>query len=220
MPERGPIVVYVTSHGFGHLNRSVAVINQIPAAIPVAIRCHPDLFNHWSERLTRPADLGPHVSDSGAVNPPGDSAATDGPASIERAGRVLAEARAKLDDETDWLRDARASAVLCDLPFLPFVAARRAGVPAYGLGNFTWSEIYAPHAKRLGPEARAVVAEIRAAYRAATGLFRCDPALRMAEFRSVEDVGMVVGPARDRRAELRDRLGLSSSEKLIYFYIG
>src|SRR5271157_3981929 len=51
------LAFYVTSHGFGHLNRTVAVINHVPADLPVVIRSHPNLFPHWRERLTRPAEL-------------------------------------------------------------------------------------------------------------------------------------------------------------------
>jgi UDP:flavonoid glycosyltransferase YjiC (YdhE family) len=42
----------------------------------------------------------------------------------------------------------------------------------------------------------------------------------MAGFSRVIDVGMVVTPGRDRRAELRRTLRLSPAEKLVYFYIG
>ena len=109
------LAFYVTSHGFGHLNRTVAVINHVPADLPVVIRSHPNLFPHWRERLTRPAELTGHVSDAGAVNPPGDSTATDGPATLELAARVHAEAMARVDEEARWLRDAarRGPAVRC-----------------------------------------------------------------------------------------------------------
>src|SRR5215213_10638350 len=103
MGRCGGLVVYVTSHGFGHLNRSVAVINRVPGEIPVTIRCHPNLFDHWRERLRRPAALEPHVADSGAINPPGDSNATDGAATLALAMRVHAEAMARVDDEADAL---------------------------------------------------------------------------------------------------------------------
>ena len=78
MSQRGGLAVYVTSHGFGHLTRSAAVINRMPPEVPVTIRCHPNLFDHWRERLRRPAALEAQVSDVGALNPPGDSNATDG----------------------------------------------------------------------------------------------------------------------------------------------
>jgi hypothetical protein len=222
MGHGGGLAVYVTSHGFGHLNRAVAVINRMPADIPVTVRCHPNLFDHWGERLRRPAELAPHVSDAGVVNPPGDSAATDGAATLELAARVHAEAMARADKDAQWLLDSGTEVVLCDAPPVPLVAAFRAGVPAFLLANFTWADIYAPHARRLGGSAPALVAEIRDAYRHATALLRAEPALRMREFSrdKVIELGMVVTPGRDRRVELRRRLGLSAREKLVYFYVG
>jgi hypothetical protein len=99
MSRSGGIAFYVTSHGFGHLNRTVAVINRIPTDVPVIIRSDPSLFNHWGERLKRPARLEPHSSDIGALNPPGDSAATDGPGTLAKAAEVHARAMADVDAE-------------------------------------------------------------------------------------------------------------------------
>ncbi|WP_406695102.1 hypothetical protein V5E97_29095 [Singulisphaera sp. Ch08] len=220
MGRCGGLAVYVTSHGFGHLNRSVAVINRMPTDIPVTVRCHPNLFAHWRERLRRPAELEAHVSDVGALNPPGDSNATDGEATLAMAGRVHAEAIARVDEEANKLRDEGTAAVLCDVPPVPLVAARRAGVPGFLLANFTWADIYAPYAKAMGGEATAFVAEMRRDYRQATALFRAEPALRMAELAPTIEVGMVVTPGRNRRDELVKQLGLSPAVKLVYFYIG
>lgn len=222
MGERGGLVVYVTSHGFGHLNRAAAVINRMPAEVPVTVRSDPNLFDHWRERLRRPAALEAHVSDAGAVNPAGDSAATDGPATLALAARVHAGAMEQVDEEARRLRDGGTAAVLCDAPPVPLVAARRAGVPGFLLANFTWADVYAPHARKVGGDALKLVADLRRAYRQATALFRAEPALRMAEFDrdTVIEVGMVVTPGRRRRDELRRRLGLDAVAKLVYFYVG
>ena len=220
MSNRGGIAAYVTSHGFGHLNRSVAVLNRLPPSMPLVIRCKPDLFTHWRERLTRPADFQGHVSDVGAINPPGDSAATDGPATLSLAEEVHAAAMGRIDDEVERLRDEGTAAVLCDAPAAPLVAAKRAGIPGFLLTNFTWADIYESHARRIGPGAIRFVAELRWAYRQASHVFRAQPGLAMKGFASIEDVGLVVSPGRDRRAELRDRLSLGSGEKIIYFYVG
>ncbi len=220
MANRGGLAVYVTSHGFGHLNRTVAVLNRVPDDIPLVVRCHESLFGGWEERLTRPARFEAHVCDSGAVNPPGDSAATDGPATLALAAEVHAEAMLRIDADVQTLRDEGSAAVLCDAPAVPLVAAKRAGVPGFLLGNFTWSEIYEPHARKLGAPAIAFVDELKAAYRHATAVFRTEPALTMKGFAPVIDVGLVVNPGRDRRAELLDLLGLSRNDKLVYFYVG
>jgi hypothetical protein len=220
MGRCGGLAVYVTSHGFGHLNRAASVINRMPAEVAVTIRCHPNLFDHWHERLRRPASLEPHVSDVGALNPPGDSAATDGAGTLAMAARVHAEAMARVDDEARKLRDEGTAAVLCDAPPVPLVAARRAGVPGFLLANFTWADIYAPYARRAGGDATRLVAALRAAYRHATALFRAEPALRLADVAPTIEVGMVVTPGRNRREELRGRLGLKAGDKLVYLYIG
>ena len=220
MSHRGGIAFYVTSHGFGHLNRSVAVINRIPVDVPVTIRCDPSLFPAWGERLRRPANLEAHTSDIGALNPPGDSAKTDGPGTLIKAAEVHARAMALVDLEAARLRDEGTAAVLCDATPVPLVAAQRAQIPGFLLANFTWADIYHPHAKKLGPGAKQTVREIRHAYRQASALFRAEPGLKMAGVAPTIEVGMVVTPGVDRRAELRAKLGLSDSDRLVYFYIG
>jgi hypothetical protein len=219
-PSNPKLAFYVTSHGFGHLNRTVAVINKVPADLPVVIRSHPNLFPHWRERLVRPAELTAHVSDSGAVNPPGDSTATDGPATLALARRVHAEAMARVDEEARWLRDQRVAAILCDAPSVPLVAARIAGVPGCLVANFTWADIYAPYARAAGDGAHQFVAELRRSYRSATTVFRAEPALRMAWLPGQDNVGMVANPGRARARGLRRLLGLSAKERLVYFYLG
>jgi hypothetical protein len=218
--RRGGLAVYVTSHGFGHLNRTAAVLNRVPPDVAITIKSHANLFVHWRERLKRPAELESYVSDSGAVNPPGDSAATDGRATLELAASVHREAIARLDDEVARLARTQMAAVLCDAPAVPLLAARRAGVPGFLMSNFTWADIYAPHAKVLGGEAVAFVAELRRVYRQATATFRIEPALRMSWLSPHLDTGMVVNLGRNRRSELRRLFGLPKGDKLVYLYIG
>jgi hypothetical protein len=221
-PDRhgGGLAVYVTSHGFGHMNRTAAVLNRLPTDIGVTVKSHANLFPHWRERLKRPAELQAYVSDAGAVNPPGDSAVTDGPATLAVAERIHAEAIARLDDEVERLKKDRTVAVLCDAPAVPLLAARRAGIPGFLMSNFTWADIYAPHARALGGEALAFVAELRRVYRQATATFRIEPALRMSWLTPHIDVPMVVNGGRNRRAELYRMFGLSKRDKLVYLYIG
>jgi hypothetical protein len=88
------------------------------------------------------------------------------------------------------------------------------------MSNFTWADIYAPYARAVGGEAHRLVAELRRAYRHATGLFRIEPALRMAWLRPATSIGMVVNQGRDRRDELVRWLGLTKRERLVYLYIG
>ncbi len=220
-PSRtGGLAVYVTSHGFGHLNRTSAVLNEVPADVPITIKSHQTLFAHWRERLRRPADLEAFVCDAGAVNPPGDSAATDGPATLALAARVHDEALLRLDDEVERLARQEPAAVLCDAPALPLLAARRASIPGFLMSNFTWADIYAPYARQAGGDALEFVRRLRATYRNATATFRVEPSMRMSWLSPIWNAGMVVSQVRDRRVELRRLLGLNKSIKVVYLYVG
>jgi hypothetical protein len=214
------LAVYVTSHGFGHLHRTAAVLNRIPAEVPVVIRSGADLFAHWRERLRRDVELESYNWDTGAVNPAGDSMATDGAATLVQATKAFSAAMAHVDDEARFLKERGIAAVLCDAPAVPLVAASRAEVPRFLMGNFTWADIYAPYARGLGGEAQNLVAELRRAYRHASGVFRIEPALRMSWLPRVKNVGMVVNRGRDRRTELRREIGLSKKARMIYVYLG
>ncbi len=216
----GGLAVFVTSHGFGHLNRAVAVLNQIPPSIPITIFTDLALFGHWRERLQRSAALEARPADFGAYNPPGDSLTTDGPATIARAIEAHRDALARLDDDVAALCKGGYAAVLCDTPSIPLVAARRAGIPGYLLANFTWADIYEEHAGPLGGEAARFVASLRDEIAQATAIFRAEPALPLTGMAPLIEVGMVVTPGRDRGAELRERLGLASGNRLVYFYVG
>jgi hypothetical protein len=218
--EGGGLAVYVTSHGFGHMNRTAAVLNRVPLDVPLLIRCHSNLFENWRERLKRPAELEHYVSDVGAINPPGDSAATDQAATLEQAARFHAAAMALLDDEVSKLRDRRTAAVLCDAPAVPLVAARRAELPGFLMSNFTWADIYAPYARAQGGESLRFVADLRACYRHATATFRVEPAMSMSWLSPVIASGMIVNEGHNRSAELRRLVGLKKFDKLVYLYIG
>ena len=218
--ETGGLAVFVTSHGFGHLNRTVAVLNRLDPAIPVAIHTDPTLFDHWRERLLRPARLVARAADFGAYNPPGDSQTTDGPETIKRAMSARVGIAGRIEADAESLRREGLRAVLCDAPTAPLVAARSAGIPGFLLANFTWADIYEEHARPLGDRAMSLVAELRAECARATAIFRAEPALPMGGMAPIVEVGMVVTPGRDRRIELRASLGLGDSDRLVYFYVG
>ncbi len=222
MSRRGGIAFYVTSHGFGHLNRSVAVINLIPPDVHVTIRSDPSLlFHHWGERPKRPATLEPHSSDVGALNPPGDSASTDGPGTLSRAAIVHKRAMTLGRRGVDQAPRQGTVAILCDAtPRAPGGRPTRFGIPGFLLANFTWADIYLSHARKLGPDAGQTVREIRSAYRHASTLFRAEPGLKMAGVAPTVEVGMVVTPGVDRRGELREKFGIPPADKVVYFYIG
>jgi hypothetical protein len=103
---------------------------------------------------------------------------------------------------------------------VPLEAASRAGVPAFALANFLWSEIYEEHAGAADPEAMELVRTIRRCHGRATATFRTPPALALDGAVNIVDVGMVLTPGRDRKRELREQAGARPGDRLVSLYVG
>lgn len=202
------IVYYITAHGYGHGVRSCDIIRALQARCPDAqltiVSGLPEAFFRsrleWRNVVLRVASF-----DVGLVQKDGirsDMAAT------VRALRNLRERHdTDLDTEIAFLRSTGAGVVVGDIPWLPFAAARRAGIPTIAVGNFSWDWIYEPFAER-DAEWRPILEAIGRDYACADSLIQLPFAGFSAVFRSVEPVPLVAEPGRNRRAELAAALGI------------
>lgn len=223
------VAVYVTNHGFGHINRVVAVLNQVPESVRITVRADPEVKAALSERLSRSFEFGVFPSDQGTASPPGQNSRTDIPATFERLRTRMDAIDQASEAEIAWLRASDITAVYADASPMPMGLAAQAGIPAYLAANFTWNEIYADLLTRVSPDeisetqrsfVTSAVQRMLGACRSAT-LLRCWPHTPMFGIGNrVEDVGLVVNPAHRIRAELMRRFSLAPDTALIYFYVG
>lgn len=223
------VAVYVTNHGFGHINRVVAVLNHVPENVRITVRADPDVNLALRQRLRRGFGYGEFPSDQGTVSPPGQNSRTDIPATFERLKARMDAIEKASAAEIRWLRESNVTAVYADASPMPMGLAAQAGIPAWLAANFTWDEIHADLLKQADPaEIRddqrafvsAAVDRMRSACSQAT-LLRCWPHTPMFGIGNrSESVGLVVNPARSIRQALNERFGLGPETSLIYFYVG
>ncbi len=204
------IAAYVSGHGFGHLVRLCEVLREVRALAPEL----PILVTGTvPEALVRrevpgPIELRAEACDAGLAQR--DALEIDEPATVARCRAFDARWEAVAAREAELLRARATRLVLADVPALAFDAAARAGVPAVGLGNFSWDWIYAHLARRL-PELAASAARAARAYRGAELMLELPFAGDLSVFPRREKVGFVARAPRVARAEVRRRLGLSES---------
>ena len=137
--------------------------------------------------------------------------------------------QAHLDFHADWedrvaaeaaqLREDGVDAVLSDVSYLALAAAAAAGIPAVALSSLHWAGVF-EHYCGDRPGAAAVLEDMNAAYAGARAFLRLTPAMPMPGLANAVDVGPVADAGRERRAELRDALGLSSSVRLVLVSLG
>ncbi len=209
------LAAYVSGHGFGHIARSLTVLNQLQgAAADVHIRLRTSVAPWMVQRTAAPGIvLVPGPCDTGAVQR--DSLHLDVAETLRQAEAFMSDWPAHVEREARWLASVGASLVLADIPPLGIAAAARAGIPAVALGNFTWDWIYGqwPGGTRLADQ----LGDVYAA---------ADLALRLplaAGFDTISRVGDVPRVARvSHRApdEVRRLMGWPSGVTLVLASFG
>lgn len=207
------IAYYITPHGFGHAVRSLEILRRIR-------RMEPDLNiiivseipaslveqNAGRKIAMRRArlDIGLHQYDSVRFDLEKTWAGLKG---------LQSEEGAILERETAFLKRENVAVVVSDIPFLPFEAAYRCGIPGIGVSNFTWDWIYRTYAE-FEPRWEEVVAWARGLYG------RCSLFLRLpmhgdcSACPRVEDVPLVTRKVRRTRNEVRRIWGIDPAEKV------
>jgi hypothetical protein len=220
MARRERIVYYVTSHGFGHLNRAAAVVDALPPNVTVLVKTHRELFARWRESVHRPCELLDGVFDCGAIHPPGENSMVDPIATLARYRQVHAAALERLDDEVSFLHRNSISAIVTDIAPLPLRAAKAANIPGVLVANFTWADIFANYADRGRTIDRELLSEMSHEYAHADLYLRAQPAIESCAMGRVCDVGLVTRRGRNRRRELIRELSLPRDSRLVYMYVG
>jgi hypothetical protein len=198
-----PLVYYISGHGFGHASRSIEVVNAVLArrpSLPIHIRTAAPC---WLFDLTvrGPFTLQVVDTDPGVVQH--DSLSLDAAETVRRASAYVDALPERAAEEVAALRDLDPGLVVADIPPLGLEAARRAGVPAIAVGNFTWDWIYRDY-----PGGEAAADAIGEAYRRAGRALRLPLAGGFETFAEITDVPFVARHARHAPAETRTRLGL------------
>ena len=208
----GRLAYYITPHGLGHAVRSLEVIRHLldlaPATEIVIVSALPQfvLRQNMPRSLyvrERHLDIGLVQQDSLRFDLEATRRALE---SLQRRQQIL------VDEEIRFFRAERIQGIVCDVPFLPFLAAARAAIPAIGLGNFTWDWIYQGYAEE-DPRWEALVAWIREAYRECPLFLQLPMHGDCSACRTIRAVPLVARRARRTREETRRILGLPAEQK-------
>ena len=207
---------YISAHGLGHAVRSVAILNALPADIPVIVRSAV-AEKMLRQEIRRPITFEPARFDCGALQ--GSDFRVDADSTLRTYAEVHRRNGEVLDSEVSFLRSHGVRLVVGDVPSFAFRVARAAGLPGIAIANFTWADIYAPHVAER-PEYAALLAAIRDEYGMATLCLRLGASLEMPVFARQRDIGFTCRPVAPIRSELADAYGLDPARRWVQIYVG
>jgi hypothetical protein len=210
------IAFFLSGHGFGHAVRESALIEGLPADIAVDIytSIHPSFFR---DEVRRPARVIPCEIDCGCLQT--DTVEVDVEATLARYAAIESRRQEHVAHFAPMLAASGADLVLADTPPLAFPIAKAAGIPAWGLCNFTWLDIYGPYVEKH-PRYLEMYARMRGDYALADRHLRMFPHMEGDPALPAETVGMVCRSGHPHRAGFAARFNLDPGKKWALIYVG
>src|SRR4051812_17499897 len=216
MPSHQPtVVLYTSSHGFGHAVRCAQLCRALLAAEPTLRIVARTMAPAWI--FPAGVEVERCIIDAGVVQP--NSLDIDAQATLERYAALLADEDDRIEAEAAHVRELGARVLVADVPAAAFEIAARAGVLGIALANFSWDWIYEPFAEGR-PEYVPLLEHLRAQYGQSSRLLRLPFADGLTAFPVVEDVPLIARRSVADRAATRRSLGLPLDAPLVLFSFG
>jgi hypothetical protein len=195
------IAYYVSAHGYGHGVRSADIIRALCRIDGVEVELTsslPPAFLRNRLGAVR-VTLRNRQFDVGMVQL--DSIRVDVEVTRRRVEELGAHWDVLVDREARWLSEKSVSMVVCDIPAIPICAAKRVGMPALVVANFSWDWIYEEFAER-DVRWRPLVERFAQAYAQADLLLKLPFSGPMEVFPRQVAIPLVASPGRRRREDL------------------
>ena len=211
------LLCYVSGHGFGHAVRVMEVLRALWARRPDVHVVLRSSVPRWFFDLPGPFTHSLCQLDVGAVQ--ADSLSVDIAATLCAYAAIAARAEELITDEVAAVGLLRPRLLLADIPALAFDVAERLDVAAVGMTNFSWDWIYADYVNDF-PSYRGLVDDLRRSYARASLLLRLPLHGDLSAFQRIRDIPLVARTATKSRAEVRRRLGLPLTDRVVLLSFG
>jgi len=213
------VLFYITGHGFGHATRVIEVINELVKAAPRVRPLISTAAPRWlfEERAAPGFEYLQCENDVGVAQK--DWRGVDKRETLRRCAEFIRKELTLLQTQLDLVARTKVAAIVSDIPAVAFLVARKAGVPGFGITNFSWDWIYAPYLAEY-PEYRFVVEHIRGSYSTADCLLRLPFHGDLSAFPVIEDIPLIARRSGLEREEIRRRLSLDRNRKMVLVYLG
>lgn len=207
----------ITSHGFGHIVRSCAVLDQIKKLDPSITLIVATTAPRWllDSYLSGDFIQRNRSFDIGVIQ--SDSLQMDKLATLKKLQEIRKKQDQIIRSEVEYLTTNKVDLILADVPPLVANMAKKADIPCFMMSNFGWDFIY----HSWGGDFTEIAEWMSQSYQLATRTFQLPLSEAMTSFNNKEKVGLTGGNLRFTEKELRKTLSITvDQEKLILLSFG
>ena len=213
------LLVDISSHGYGHVSQTSAVINELVQLLPnlrVTIRTTAPYellqqrFQCDFKHIPLAFDFGMKMANAVDVQVAESAAAYR---------EFHADWKQKVSREAQAMRELKPDLLLANVPYLSLAAAQAAKVRAVGMCCLNWADIYQHYC--AGDEAsQRNHAQILAAYQSAACFLKVQPAMDMPDFHHARSINAIVRKGQSQRSLIFAKHGIAEHEKLVMVAMG
>jgi UDP:flavonoid glycosyltransferase YjiC (YdhE family) len=206
------VLFYISGHGFGHSTRMIEVINELaPRDSEISFHIRTSAPRWLFKRDLRSRfNYSYLVCDVGIAQK--DSLSLDRLETLTQYANFIIQKKSLIPQEVEFVKRNNVSLVIGDIPPLAFDVARKAGIPAIAITNFSWDWIYSPYVEEY-PRYRYLLEEIRESYSKAEKLLRLPFSPEMPAFSLKEDIPLIARKSKTPKEEILKRVKISPNEK-------
>jgi len=192
------LLVDISSHGYGHVSQTSAVVNEL-------VRLMPEL--RVTVRTTAPHEFLQQRFQCNFKH-------------IPAAYRAFhADWRQKVAREAQALRDLKPDLLLANVPYLSLAAAHAAGVRAAGMCSLNWADIYR-HYCADDVASKSIYGQMLEAYLNAEYFLKVQPAMDMPEFSNARSIAPIARTGQPQRSNIAKQCALHEGQKLVMVAMG
>jgi UDP:flavonoid glycosyltransferase YjiC (YdhE family) len=213
------LLVDISSHGYGHVSQTSAVVNELVQLMPdlrVTVRTtspHAFLESRFQcefEHIPVAFDFGMKMANAVDVQ-------------IAESAHAYREFHAdwaqKVEREARVMRELKPDLLLANVPYLSLAAAHVAGVRALAMCCLNWADIYR-HYCAEDAASQTIHGQMLEAYQSAACFLKVQPAMEMPALSNTRNIQPIARLGRQRRCHIAANSNQSEGEKLVLVAMG
>lgn len=213
------LLVDISSHGYGHVSQTAAVVNELVALVPtlrVTLRSTAPLA-FLQSRFQCQYQLIPVAFDFGMEMK--NAVDVDIGKSTSAYTAFHRDWQNKIELEAQVMRELKPDFLLANIPYLSLAAAHNAGVRAVGMCCLNWADIY-KHYCVENADNLAIHEQMLSAYQSAEYFLRVQPAMEMPDLGNIRNISPIARSGKSQRSLVANHCSSSQGDKLVMIAMG
>ncbi len=207
---------YSSDHGLGHVSRDIAIIKELikVPGVRVFVR-NLSGSKLFADSFNKKVGVTPKRNDFGVINKKNDFS-TDNEGTYSRLSEWKSTWDDFLKEEKRFCKGNDISIIVSDISPQPFILANDLGIPSVAVSNFTWHCIYSSLFGKNDPLVKDIGDSYRLASKSIILPFEQDNMILPSQTKT----GLVCRDIEKSRSEIRNMLGVSKRDFLIFVSMG